>query len=189
MVSFVLNFCKMKNILTKPAPRTPMDIFKSLPEGTRVQLIEDVIMMEPCPAYSHQNMLLEILMPIANFIRSHRLGKVLFAPFDVYLDQENVFRPDMFFISRERLHLIKKNGLHGAPDLVAEVLSPSTSRYDRKDKKRVYEHSGVKEYWIIDPDTHMVQGFRLIDDIFKAFPSARGMIRSALLQAEFEFSN
>lgn len=177
----------MNNIMKESSPRTAMDVFNSLPEGTRVQLIENVILMEPAPTYSHQHVLLEILLSMANFIRSQGLGQVLFAPFDVYLDQENAFQPDMLFVSRERLHLIKQNGLRGAPDLVVEILSPSTSGYDRTEKKLVYERSGVKEYWIIDPDTQVVQGFQLVKGMFEAFPPARDIIRSALLKAEFAF--
>lgn len=129
------------------------------------------------------------MLPVADFVRSGRLGEVLAAPFDVYLGKRNAFQPDLIFVSRDRLHLIKDKAMHGAPDLVVEIRSPSTCRYDREDKKLVYERNGVKEYWLVDPETFGAQGFQLIGGVFEALPPAYGKIRSSLLQTEFEFSN
>ena len=70
---------------------------------------------------------------------------------DVYLSDEDVFQPDIVFISNERLDIIQAEGLHGAPDLVIEVLSPSTERIDRTLKHERYEMFDVKEYWRAEP--------------------------------------
>lgn len=179
----------MNNLLTPPSACTAMAAFKDLPEGTRAQLIGNMLLTEPSPSYAHQHLLLEVLLPVADFVRSGRLGEVLFAPFDVYLDKHNAFQPDLIFVSRDRLHLINNKAMHGAPDLVVEILSPSTCRYDREDKKLVYERNGVKEYWLVDPETCGTQGFQLVGGVFETLPTAYGKILSPLLQTEFEFSN
>lgn len=171
----------------KYSARTAMDVFKSFPEGTRVQLIENMIVMEPSPLFVHQDVAASIENAIYSFVKRHDLGKVLFAPMDVYLDAENAFQPDILFIAKERLDIIRRNGIYGTPDLIVEIRSASTDRYDRREKKRVYERCGVREYWLVDPETAGTQGFGLVDGAFKANPPARGRICSALLDTEFEF--
>ena len=93
----------------------------------------------------------------------------------------------ILFVSAKRMHMMKENGFHGAPDLVVEMLSLSTAKFDREDKMRVYARTGVKEYWLVDPQTREVQGYRLARGIFEAFPVAEGVLFSALLGARFEF--
>jgi Uma2 family endonuclease len=78
------------------------------------------------------------------------LGKVFFSPIDVYLNDKNVFQPDIIFVSKDRSEIIDwKKGIMGAPDLVIEVLSKGNEKYDLTEKKIVYEVSGVKEYWLL----------------------------------------
>lgn len=168
-------------------PRSMMDVFKNLPEGTLTQLIENKLIMSPAPLDVHQEVIGEIFLSIAAYVKRHRLGKVRIAPYDVYLDAENAFQPDIVFVSNERLHTIKKNGLHGAPDLVIEVLSLATGRYDEKEKKKVYERCGVKEYWIINPADKAVQGFQLVDKAFRELPATEGVICSVLLRTALHF--
>ena len=109
------------------------------------------------------------------------------APLDVYLDQKNASQPDIMYGSKERQHIIENNGLHGAPDLVIEILFESTGKYDLEDKKDVYERSGVKEYWIIDPQSRSTIGYQLTGGIFEEIESGDGEIRSELLQTTLRF--
>src|SRR5699024_9382959 len=103
--------------MTKP-PRTMMEVFQSLPEGTLVQLIENNLVMSPAPLDRHQKTLVEIHFQLHAFIREKGLGETRVASYDVYLDRKNAFQPDIIFISNERLSLIEEDGLRGAPDLV-----------------------------------------------------------------------
>jgi Uma2 family endonuclease len=166
---------------TVHVPRTIAEVFKSLPEGTPAQLIENNIVMEPAPTYYHQDILMEISTQLFNYVKECSLGKVLVAPLDVYLGRRNVFQPDILFISNERLSFIRKDGLHGAPDLVIEILSPATGKYDLEEKKDVYERYGVKEYFIIEQGTHSVQSYYLVNDYFKEMEDKNGEINSRLL--------
>ncbi len=84
------------------------------------------------------------------------LGELRIAPYDVYFDKHNVFQPDIVFVSKENVHIIKKNGLHGAPDLVIEIFSSGTQDYDRSEKRLIYEKYRVKEYWLVEPESKEV---------------------------------
>jgi Uma2 family endonuclease len=165
----------MENTYIKP-PRTLMEVFQQRPEGTLAQLINNQIVMSPAPSDSHQETTGEIYAALLQFVKKHDLGKVRIAPYDVYLNSRNAFQPDIIFISNENLHRIKNNGLHGAPDLVIEILSPGTWRQDKEDKKYEYERSGVKEYWMIDPVDKSTEGFQLAAGEFQVIPSEAGQI-------------
>lgn len=177
----------MQSTVKDRPPRTIMEVFENLPEGTLAQLIENVLIISPSPLFIHQKILREIFIPLALFVKEHDLGEVLMAPLDVYLDQINAFQPDIMYVSKERQHVIENNGLHGAPDLVIEILSASTGKYDLEDKKDVYERSGVKEYWIIDPQSKSAKGYQLTGGIFEEIESGDGKIRSELLQTTLQF--
>src|SRR5437667_60310 len=130
-------------------PRTVFEVFEMLPEGTLCQIINNTLVMSPAPTDSHQKVLGKIFTKLFNFIDDKQLGELRVAPYDVYIDEENVFQPDIVFISAENVHLIKERGLFGAPDLVIEILSAGNKKYDTKNKKDVYEKNGVKEYWLV----------------------------------------
>jgi len=166
-------------------PRTLLEVFKSLPEGTRVQLIENKLVMSPSPKDRHQESLGELFLQLLTYTRRKKLGKVRIAPYDVYLDRKNAYQPDLVFIATENLYKIQENGLHGAPDLVIEILSPGTEKYDKGKKKAVYERCGVKEYWIVDPLTTNATGYTLQDRLFIEIATATGVIASPLLATTF----
>jgi Uma2 family endonuclease len=142
-------------------PRTMLEVYKSLPEGTRVQLINDKIIMSPAPLVKHAAIIKQIFVQVYSFgEKENRLGKVFVAPVDVYLDEENVYQPDIVFIREERKDIIHEDGVYGAPDLVIEVLSPGNKKYDKGKKKDVYLQTGVKEYSIIDPENFECSGYK-----------------------------
>jgi Uma2 family endonuclease len=88
-------------------------------------------------------------------------GEAILSPIDVYLDDENVFQPDLFWVSgaESGCQLGEDDYWHGAPDLVVEVISPSTARRDRGDKYDLYQRHDVREYWIVDPTARFVEVF------------------------------
>jgi len=168
-------------------PRTMMEVFNSLPEGTRIQLIENNLVMSPAPLDRHAGIIFELTGELFDFIKKSKKGKVRIAPYDVYLDERNAFQPDIVYVSNERAHLIKPNGLHGAPDLIIEILSPSTEKYDLGEKKDVYEKSGVTEYWIINPEDNSTTGYYLVGDEYHEFFKGVGRIESKLLGWQCSF--
>jgi len=173
------------NVLTPP--RTMLEVFELLPEGTLCQLINNQLIMSPAPSDPHQYITGEIFGEIRSSLKKSKLGEVRIAPYDVYFNNKNVYQPDIVFIAKENIHKIKKNGLHGAPDLVIEVLSPETSRYDTTVKKEIYEAYGVKEYWMVEPESKKVLFCKLINGEFIETEAEKGTITSDLLKTSVSF--
>ena len=139
-----------------------------LPEQDRRELIEGDFHMVPAPNIRHQTISLNLGLVLANFVRDNGLGDVFLAPTDVALDNLNVVQPDILYISNERRGIITENNISGAPDLVIEILSPSTASRDRELKLNLYARFGVREYWIVDPDESSVQVMNLGDEGYAA---------------------
>ncbi|MBY5957741.1 Uma2 family endonuclease [Membranicola marinus] len=177
----------METATIQSPPRTMMEVFKSLPEGTLVQLIENNLTMAPAPRPLHQEILNDINFELLKFVKQEQTGTIYTSPIDVYLDDQNIFQPDILFISNDNKGVIRDDGLHGAPDLVIELLSSSTAKYDLHEKKDVYERSGVKEYWIVDPETKEVQGYFLEKGGYGEPVIEKGIIHSRMLDYEFNF--
>ncbi len=117
------------------------------------------------PVVPHQRVVIALTLAIVPFVRARQLGEVLVAPMDVVLDVEAnlVVQPDLLFVSRERQHVIGDR-VYGAPDLVVEVLSPSTRARDLGIKLRRYAAAGVPHYWTLDPVTRVLEERRLAND-------------------------
>lgn len=178
----------MSTTTLKRPPRTLMEVFKNLPEGTLAQLIENTLIMTPSPSVKHQEILNKINTLLYVYVDKNRIGQVLTAPMDVYLDQKNAFQPDIIFVSNDQSEIMKEDGIYGAPALIIEILSPATAKYDLEEKKDVYERCGVREYWVVDPADKTVQGFFLKDDgHFEESEKNKGVFQSLLLDKEFQF--
>ena len=146
--------------MTRQAPFTPItiDIFRQLPEGPPYyELIEGKLIMSPSPNFYHQKIAGRLFFHIEGYLQDHPIGDVTISPSDVCLDVKNAYQPDLYFISKERLSIIQKQGPEGAPDLVVEVLSESTLDRDRTEKLAVYARAGVQEMWIVDPVAHSIE--------------------------------
>lgn len=116
--------------------------------------------LKPSPTFTHQQLVTRLWNLI--YMTCHLAGEIIVAPMDVHLDEGNVFQPDLIFISNENRHIIKER-IEGVPDLVVEILSPSTSSNDKIHKKAQYERFGVKEYWIVDPVHLIIDQFVLVN--------------------------
>ena len=138
-------------------------------ENERIEIINgEAVMMAP-PTRIHQEILMELSRQLANFLEGKKC-KVYPAPFAVRLfekdgdtpeDVDTMVEPDISVVCDH--DKLDKHGCKGAPDLVVEVLSPSTQRHDRLVKLDLYQRAGVREYWIVDPDSSTVQVFMLKD--------------------------
>ena len=139
--------------------------------------------MTPSPTPYHQLLSIRIEEALRARVKSGDLGEVLDAPLDVYLSETDTFQPDIIFISKERLNIIGETKIEAAPDLVIEILSPSTAYYDLRHKMRVYEATGVKEYWIVDPMEKTMEVYVNLGKEYTLFSQARikGTVKSKLL--------
>ena len=161
--------------------------YQSLPEGAKYQLIEGNITEMPSPLEQHQELSMQLIMLLGNHIFSKKLGRFYHAPFDVYLGENNVYQPDLLFVSANRADIVERRGVMGAPDLVIELLSESTESIDRKKKFRNYQKYGVKEYFIIDPEDNEVLSYYLEDGRYKAAYISYNTLESRLLGKIFEW--
>ena len=131
-------------------PRTLAD-YLAMPEGAPYyEFINGIAHVMASPTSLQQECLGELYTEMKAFVKKNQLGKVFISPLDVYLSDEEYYQPDMLFVSNERKSIIQER-IHGAPDLVVEVLSPSNAYKDLSHKKRMYEEFGVREYWLLDP--------------------------------------
>lgn len=113
--------------------------------------------MTPPPTSRHQEIVTNLVTVLSAAVRARRLGKVLVGPVDVLLAEGDYLEPDVVFIREERLHVVSDRGIEGSPDLVVEVVSPSTAHRDRGVKLDRYRMHGVPEYWIVDPEPGTVE--------------------------------
>lgn len=135
-------------------------------DGLQHEIIDGEHFVNPAPNTKHQTIVGNVFASLWLFLRTHRLGRVFVAPYDVLLSEIDVLQPDVVFISNERLGRITAANLHGAPDLAVEVLSESRRRIDEITKKKRYELFGVLEYWIVDPELESVKIYRRDGDHF-----------------------
>jgi len=173
----------MKHLLD--IPRTAMEVFNMLPEGTLCEVIDNTLYMSPSPTTQHQQLLTDIATDLNYFARKNNSGKVLIAPCDVYLDDEqSIVQPDILFVKKDREHIIEKKGIMGAPDLVIEILSTNKT-HDQERKLELYERNAVPEYIIIDPETKQLWHYLLQDGKYLPQPNiATG--KAHIKQLDFE---
>lgn len=138
---------------------------KEYPNAERFEIIAGIrYELTPAPTIRHQKLITQIWYHL--HLSCHPQGTFLVAPVDVHLDENNIFQPDVIFVSNENEAIIKETHIEGAPDLIVEILSPSTSVNDKSRKKTQYERHGVKEYWIADPIHSTIDQFILEKRVF-----------------------
>lgn len=136
---------------------TYADYVKLPADGRRHEIIEGEWYMTPAPDTAHQRLCRNLVALLHTHVAAKGLGEVFAAPYDVVLSDSDVVQPDVLFVSAARRGVVTEKNLQGAPDLVVEILSPSTASMDRGEKRRLYERAGVREYWIVDPAAGMVE--------------------------------
>lgn len=128
----------------------------------RYEVIEGVRYdLKPAPTVHHQQLVTSIWGSLSDTCAMN--GEIFVSPIDVYLNEDYQFQPDIIFITNENRSIIKKKRIEGAPDLIVEILSPSTGWKDKQKKKEAYGLFGVKEYWLVDPHLQTVDQLVLID--------------------------
>jgi Uma2 family endonuclease len=134
--------------------------FLALPESNLPsEFIHGEVIMSPAPTLEHQRLFVRLFDLIRRLIPN---GEVLIAPVDVYLDDENIVQPDIFWVAAEgKCVSVEGRYLRGAPDLIVEIFSPGSTRRDKKDKFRLYEKHGVREYWMVAPDDKWLEAWQL----------------------------
>lgn len=133
--------------------------YLQLPEDRRYEIIDGDLFLTPAPSFYHQLVSAHLMFHVMRHIREHALGEIIGAPCDVVLSKTDVVQPDLLFISKERQEIVAEKYVSAAPDLVVEILSKSTAKRDRGIKAKLYERTGVRELWIVDPWAKTVEIF------------------------------
>ena len=144
-------------VITAPVRKLTYADYCRTPDDERYELLDGELVMSPSPRLPHQEICMELGALLHLFVKTRGLGRVYSAPCDVVLSETDVVQPDLLFVANERAHILfDGDNIQGAPDLVIEILSPSTAGRDRTLKRALYARYGVQEYWLVDPDTRTI---------------------------------
>lgn len=129
-------------------------------DGKRYEILDGDLYVTPSPTARHQKVSFNLSLALGQHVRANRLGEVFAAPLDVILADDTIAQPDIMFVSNERFQIVR-DWVHGAPDLVIEILSPGTRERDRTLKRHLYARHGVRELWLVDPKANVIEVHRL----------------------------
>jgi Uma2 family endonuclease len=145
-----------------PGVKLTYDDFVLFPDdGKRHELIDGEHYVTPSPNLKHQKVSGNLHLLIAGWLEHNPLGQIFYAPFDVIFSMFDVVEPDLLYMSNERAAtILTAADVKGVPELVIEIGSPDTRKRDGTIKRRLYERSGVSEYWVVDPEIDVVRVYR-----------------------------
>lgn len=138
-------------------PYTAAEYYALPKDGPRFQLMRGWLVREPSPLEVHQRVLGNLYMLLRCWVDKHNAGQIYFAPFDTALSPQDIVQPDILFVTHEHRSRITPRNVQGAPDLVVEILSPSTRSRDRNVKLALFAEAGVREAWLVEPETEVVE--------------------------------
>lgn len=143
------------------------------PPGVRLELVHGEIVVSPSPAYGHSYTEKQLIIILGQHIYANDLGQIV-GDVDTIFDDLNVRRPDIIFTAKARLHLLagSRHGIHYAPDLCVEILSPGSASIDQTDKFKLYADNGVAFYWLVDPVNHTFNAFKLVSGHYERILAA-----------------
>ncbi len=173
----------MNAVLENPQKVWTYEDYLALNDDTVFEIINGKALMSPAPELFHQRWARGIFLAIQQHVEARKLGEVFFAPVDVVLDEKNVVQPDLVFVSNANSGLLERHGIMGAPDLVVEIISPTSLRRDRYDKRELYARFGVKEFWLADVANRSIETLSLQKGGYQLLSCAtgEGKIRSEVL--------
>ncbi|MFN3560274.1 MAG: Uma2 family endonuclease [Chloroherpetonaceae bacterium] len=147
------------------------------------ELLDGEPVQRNTPSIQHQRIARNVFVKLYQHVSEKNLGEVFFAPIALLVDDYNAPQPDVVFISNKNEHATDDYVVVRPPELVVEVLSPSTMLDDRYRKRKLYERFGVKEYWIIDPQNKSIEVLSISDGASEVFSFAaeKGAVCSRVL--------
>ena len=157
------------------------------------ELLKGELVKKSAPSALHQRISRRLSFKIESWIQEKDLGELFYSPIDVFLDDYNAPQPDLIFIKKQRLEIVHlDNGIVGVPDLIVEIISPSSIKRDRFDKMNIYQKFKASEYWIVDPANSSIEIYTLQNDELEItdFAAEKGIVQSpALGGLEIEMMN
>ncbi len=130
-------------------------------DGLRHEIIDGEHYVTPSPNLRHQELVLRLTLALGIHLEDRPdRGRVFVAPFDVVFSFHDIVEPDVIFVAPDQFDILTALNIKGTPAMVIEILSPSTRKRDRQIKRQLYDRTGVREYWIVDPDAKVVTIYR-----------------------------
>ena len=156
------------------AKKLTWDDIKDWPEDAgRTEIVDGELVMSPTPATRHQRICTRLGIRLGSYVEEHNLGEFLSSPMHVILAPHVHYEPDLCFISKQRLHIVKEKFIDGPPDLTIEVISESNRTHDTVVKFQHYARYGVAEYWLVDPRDNEISTWRLKGSEYTLLARAR----------------
>ena len=146
-------------------------------DGRRYEILDGELEVSPAPAPRHQAVLGNLLWILHGHVQERGLGRVYCAPIDVILAPTSVVQPDLIFIAAGRESIVTERAIEGPPDLAVEILSPWSGRRDRVAKAALYARHGIRHYWVVDPDAHLLEVYELEDGAYRLVVKHEGATR------------
>ena len=142
--------------------RLTYEDYAALPDdGRRYELHEGELSVTPAPGLNHQGTLRNLLVILHGHVSARGLGDVFPAPVDCILENVTIVQPDIVFVETARRSVMSERGIEGAPTLVLEIISPSSTGIDRRRKLQLYARYAVPYYWIVDPPARTIEAYQL----------------------------
>jgi Uma2 family endonuclease len=159
-----------------------VDDLEMIPDdGKRYELIAGELTVSPAPSQSHQWLHARLMLLIGNHVVGRGLGEIYSAPVDVRFSPVDQVQPDLLVLFNEQAGIYRGSTVSGAPDLVVEIISPSSRTYDEAVKFGLYERNGVPEYWIADPIANTIRQFVLRNERYVENAPLGGILRSVAI--------
>ncbi|HET8655570.1 MAG TPA: Uma2 family endonuclease [Longimicrobiaceae bacterium] len=159
--------------------------YLELDDDTRYEIIDGELLVTPAPSARHQEVSIRLELRLGTFVMERNVGKMYHAPIDVVLGEgeEHIVQPDILYISNEHLGIVGHQAIRGAPDLVMEIVSPTSLRRDRWQKRALYARFGIPEYWIVDPPNRAIEVLSLEEGGYElsSFAAESGTVASRVL--------
>ena len=143
-------------------------------DGKCYEVVKGVLYMSPAPTPGHQSISVRLVAFLFQFVEAVGSGRVFHAPTDVELAPGDIVQPDVFVLLNANVGQIGEKRVFGGPDLVVEILSPSTMSDDLHGKRDAYERAQVPEYWIVNPGERVVELFALESGVYRSLGAFQG---------------
>ena len=147
--------------VSRPPPLTYADYCLLPDDGKRYELIEGELFVSPSPSTRHQTVSRRLQFALMETLEKPGLAQIFNAPTDLLLKDTTVVVPDLVIVGADRFPIITRRALEGPPDVVVEILSPSSLDRDGYIKRKLYESFAIPEYWLVDPEQGLITVYRL----------------------------
>lgn len=145
--------------MAQPSPRSPIlyEEYRLLPEdGRRYELIEGDLLVSPGPSLRHQTVSRRLQFELMKALEEPGLAQIFNAPIDVVLAPTTCVQPDLVVVTAENARILTHRAIEGVPDILVEILSPTSRERDQDLKRELYERFAIREYWIVDPESGLL---------------------------------